>query len=428
MKNYLTAFDGRKCPIDLDNPLIMIKGRDFGREYQRGSFVYPIASRGEVPGQHSSKGWMTISTLNTDTANFCGVEVGKTAVPFRDLMKISGEPMGITYDGKRFVRGGKTIAGDRAVDEMLEHYMMMQLPKELRNSKDLSRVTSSEPTQHERGIIFDSLDELAQALKVYESGSIRASKATEDQFYQDTWASDNPRAGVDDPRIFRGTFKASFVQQALDVINQGRGSLADRIIAEAHSSGGKYNNHFDYDAMGTAFFKTSVEIEQIDGKHVLGILAAYVGDKPEIELAHALGKPRGLVKAGARHQLAEIINGWVGVDINQVFGEGTFTPEQLSVLTRISTGEINRDNRFPIKLNGMQVNFGFGVGEEGNYQAEPIRARGNRIFLRTEGNGKPYFAWGLSQEEEGKIVLPEEKEKIREIQNNLSCLVQTNLS
>ena len=428
MKQYLRAHDGRECLIDMNNPLVMIKGRDFGENYQRGSLAYPIGYEGQKPGHHSREGWMTISTLNTDTANFCGVEVGKTAVPLRDLLGISGNQLGISYNGKEFTRNGKRIGGETAINEMLDNYATMQLPAEVRDASGLSRAISSEPIQYERGIIFDSLEELAHGLKVYDGGSITASRATEDRFYQDTWDSDNPRAGVDDPSIFRQTPKASFVQQALALINQGKGSLVDQMIAGIHSSGGRYRKSFDYDGMGTSFFKTSVEVDEIDGKYVLGIWAAYVGDKPEIELAQKLGKERGLVRVGSSHHLTPIAQSWIGLDVCRAMGEGTLTPEQISALTRISAGESKSYGGFVVEMDGMLINLSLGIEQEKNYRADVLRARGNQLFMRTEGEGKPYFSLSLRPAGKDKIVSSEGKGKITKIRDGLSKLVQENLS
>ena len=32
MQQYLFGYDGKRCPIDIDNPLVMVKGKEFGEE------------------------------------------------------------------------------------------------------------------------------------------------------------------------------------------------------------------------------------------------------------------------------------------------------------------------------------------------------------------------------------------------------------
>ena len=425
---HLRAHDGRECPIDIENPLVMIKDRDFGENYQRGSLVYPIAhDKGEKPGSHPSKGWMTISTLNIDTANFCGVEVGKTAVPLRDLLEVSGNKLGVSYNSKGFTRDGKKISGETAINEMLDYYAIMQLPVKVRGANGLSRAISSEPTQYERGIIFEKLENLAAALIVYNTGVTRGSTATRDRLYADMWKEDYLDAGVDDPTIFKTTPKAQLMSLG-ELMSRVKGSVVERLVSEVMNSGGKYRKSFDYDGMGTSFFKTDVEVEKIDGKYVLGLWAAYVGDKPEIELAKILGKDRGLVRVGSSHQLTPIAQNWIGVDFDKALRGGTLTPDQINVLTRSSVGESKSYEGFVVEMDGMPVKFSLGIGQEKNYKADVSRARGNQIFMRTEGEGKPYFSLSLSPARKDKIVDSEERGKIIKIRDGLSELVRKNLS
>lgn len=437
MKRNLRAFDGRRHTVDLDNPLVMVKGQNFTNNYQRGSLVYPISgARGKPTGYHRSEGWVTVSTLNTDVANFCGVEVGKTAVPLKDLVTTANEldiEVKQGRKGTQYRLGGRQIPEGYALELMLDHYLFMLLPEAVRNSSELSRVVSSQPSSHESGIILDSLDEVAYALKVYESGSVKGSQATEDEFYRDRWKSDNPNAGVDDPRIFRQTPEASFVQSALDIKNRGRGSLTDEMIADMRKSNGKYEKSFDYDAMGTRFFKTTVEVEPTDGKYVLQILAAYVGDEPEEELARTLDKKRALVRVGSKHILAPIIPDWTGVDLDKALKEGLLTADDLATLSRDASREIRLDPPYIVELHGIPVDLSFGFGQEDNYNADVVRTRGNKLFLKTEGQGEPYFTVNLRAPTSRsyltkRIVHDEEKAKMIESREKLRELIDRNLS
>ncbi|MEK6926338.1 MAG: hypothetical protein AABW50_03610 [Nanoarchaeota archaeon] len=425
--NYIKKFDGSKCPIDLENPLVMMKGRDFGRNYERGSLVYPIGDSGEKPGRHSSKGWMTISTLNTDTANFCGVEVGKTAVPLRELLEVSGKFLDIAYNGNKFTIGGKKIDQETAINEMLDYYATMQIPEEVRNSSGLSRIISSEKTQHERGIIFEKLENVAAALIMYDMGFTSSSTATRDRLYSDMWASKHPNSGVDDPSVFRNSPEGQLI--SLDeLMNCVKGEVVGGIVQGVLKSGGKYSKHFDYDGMGTAFFKTSVEVEKIDNKYILDLSAAYVGDKPEEELAKTLERERGLVNVGSSHELTALAQDWAGLDVNKSMKDGTLTLEQISALTRISAGELKSHDGFMVEMGGMPINLSLGIGQDGNHRAEVSRAKGNQLFMKTEGTGKPYLSFSLRPAKKDRIVNPEEKERITKLRDGLSELVQKNLS
>jgi len=428
MKKYIQAYNGEMCQVDLSNPFVMIKGDCFGEDYRRGSLVYPIAlGTGGNPGHHHSEGWMTVSTLNTDTANFCGVEVGKTVVSLKDLIEISGNQLGISNESGKFTRGSKKISRETAINEMLDYFVLMQLPAEVRASSRLSRVISSEPTQSERGIIFDKLEDLAAALGMYDMGLTRSSTATRDRLYADMWKEDHPNLGVDDPSIFRTTPKAKLISLG-EVINRTKGSLVENLISAVMNSGGNYRQSFDYDGMGTAFFKTSVEVERIDGKYVLSLCAAYVGDKPEEELAQTLGRERGLVRVSASHQLTSIAQDWIGVDVSKAMKGGKLTLEQIDDLIRSSAGESQSFRDFIVKIDNMPLKLSFGIGEEENYKPDILLVNGSQLYMRTAGEGKPYLSLSLSPSRKGKIVSPDERAKIVRIRDGLSELVQKNLS
>ncbi len=425
MRNYLKAYDGRECPIDLENPLVMIKGSDFGNNYERGAMVYPIGNHGEKPGHHGSEGWMTVSVL-TKPANFCGVEVGKTAVPLKELLRTSAQSLGITYGKRGFWKDGEKTKDRLAVDMLLDHYATMQLPEEVRKASELSKIVSSEPTSYERGIIFEKLENLGAALIMYDMGFTKASTATRDKLYADMWKENHPKMGVDDPTIFRNTTKAKLVSLG-ELMNKARGGLVERLVSDIITSGGEYRKSFDYDGMGTAFFKTSVEVEKIDDKYILGLWAAYVGDEPEKELAEVLERDRGLVRIGSRHEINPIANRWIGVDVEKAMKNGALSKKQISVLTRLSAGEMRSDDEYVVNMNGMSLNVSLDLGQEENYRANVIRARGNQLFMEMEGEGKPYFSFSLEPVGKNKIVNSEEKERITKARDDLSALVQTNL-
>lgn len=79
------------------------------------------------------------------------------------------------------------------------------------------------------------------------------------------------------------------------------GKLVQNLLADAEKKL-KNDEHFtrsyDYDGMGTAFLKTSVDIDVLDREQdmfALRIYAAYVGDEPEQALAEYFNIPRCLV-------------------------------------------------------------------------------------------------------------------------------------
>ncbi|MEK6917595.1 MAG: hypothetical protein AABW51_01475 [Nanoarchaeota archaeon] len=421
----LKRFDGSKCPVDLENPLIMVKGCDFGKNYERGSMVYPIGNSGKRPGQHDSEGWMTISTLNTDTANFCGVEIGKTAVPLKEMIQSSGKYLGINYDGKSFTRNDKNIDSKVAIEELLDYYTKMKIPEAFRDSSDLSKIVSSEKTQYERGIIFEKLENLAAALIMYDMGIINSSTATIDRLYSDMWGAAHKNAGVDDPSIFKNTTEGKLISLG-ELMARANGRIVKGLVQEILDSKGKYSRHFDYDGMGSAFFKTSVGVEKVNDKYLLELSAAYVGDEPERELAKILERERGLVRVGSTYKLTDLAPGWMGVNIEKIMQNGILVPEQVNILAKVVAGELKSDKVSQIKLDNMELNLDFGVGQEENYRPDISRTKDNKLFMKLKGEGKPYLSFSLSPVKKSRIVDSQERVKITKLRDELSELVQRN--
>ena len=431
-KQYMRAFNGQKFPIDIENPLVMIKCKSFGKNYQRGSFVFPIGEDGNPPGYHSSEGWMTISSLNDGLANFCGVRVGKTALPLRDLLQFSGTPLGISYDGKRFTRNAITILKETAIDEMLNHYTTEQLPAKVRDLRELSRVISSELTQYEDGIVFEKLEHVAAALIMYAGGFTQSSTATHDRLLEDmqrsyleagvndiTIVKTGPRLRVQDPQVID-------LKRLRDCVKKG--SLVEKLIVEVMKSSGNYSQSFDYDAMGSAFFKTSVNVQKIDDKYVLSLNATYVGEKPEIELAQVLERERGLISVSSRHQLTPTTQDWISIDVDMALRNGRLTSEQINALTRISAEELSSNEGFVIEMDKMPIHLSLGIRQEENYQADVLRAKGNQLWMKTNGERKSYFSLTLTHAKKDRIVAPEEKRKMMNLRDELSELVKKNLA
>ncbi len=429
MKSYLRAYDGRKCELDLDRPFVLLKAISLSANYNRGNIVYPIADReGNEPGDHFSEGYITISTPNTNIANFLGVEIDKGGIFLSKLLRISGERTGISHDGRRFYQEGRKMGDTEALSILLDDYNLTQLPEELRDNSLFSRIVSSSPTSHERGIILDSLEEVEYILTVFESGNLIASaKATENKFYEDQWKGDHPSGGVDDPTLLRQTKKALFVEECNSLINRKRGSLVDRIIAELKAKG-EFHKDYDYDAMGTSFFKTSVDIKQVDGKYVLGLWAAYVGDEPEKELAEVLQRERALVKIGSSYELEPLSKEWAIVNLDEALKNGILSSIQKSFLASLAANEYG-DIDYPIDFEGVELVLKINLGQVDNFRPYVTRAGGNKLFLKLEEDkGKPYFSFDISLPEKSKsAVLPEEKIKMSEVRDSLDTLITTNL-
>jgi hypothetical protein len=103
-----------------------------------------------------------------------------------------------------------------------------------------------------------------------------------------------------------------------------RSKLVDNLLKEAKEglkTRSRFHKSYDYDGMGTSFFKTSIDIEILDRKedmYSIGIYAAYVGDKPEEGLAEHFSIPRTLLSCAVEIETKPIPNNRFEFDFEPV--------------------------------------------------------------------------------------------------------------
>lgn len=142
-----------------------------------------------------------------------------------------------------------------------------------------------------RGIPLVGMDSVKSALQKFSDG-VRGSNATTQQLATDG----NPIAMM---------MKMAYVDSG------GEGSFLKELFADIEASlkkRDKYSRHYDYDGVGS-FFKTTVEVTKLPNNiFLLGLNAAYVGDKVEVSLAEALGVERALSWAATTIELPVVGN------------------------------------------------------------------------------------------------------------------------
>src|SRR3989344_310884 len=145
-------------------------------------------------------------------------------------------------------------------------------------------------TQENRRLIpLKGWDSVTKALNAFANGFTRGAKATEQVTADALGKSHGSNGGLAVGMFLLGGAMVG-----------GRSKLVDNLLKEAKESlktRTKFSKDYDYDGMGTPFFKTSVYIEVLDREqdmYGIGLNAAYVGNKPEQELAEHFGIPRTL--------------------------------------------------------------------------------------------------------------------------------------
>ncbi len=152
------------------------------------------------------------------------------------------------------------------------------------------KIVSLTPFETRGMIPITGYENVERAIMLFASGTMRSAQATNNQLLDEVGA----RSGG----------------MAVGVILLAEVKLGDpdrftkTLLEEAErklDSGDRFYGSYDYDAMGTPFFKSSVDIVRLDRKndiYGLKLSAAYVGNKPEEELAEALGITRCLYSCG----------------------------------------------------------------------------------------------------------------------------------
>lgn len=144
--------------------------------------------------------------------------------------------------------------------------------------------------QGRRYIPVKGWESVSKAINTYANGFTRGAKATEQVTADAIGKSHGSNGGLAVGMFLLGGAMVG-----------GRSQLVDNLLKEAEEglkTRTKFSKSYDYDGMGTSFFKTSVDIEVLDREqdmYGIGIYAAYVGDKPEEGLAEHFGIPRTLL-------------------------------------------------------------------------------------------------------------------------------------
>lgn len=151
-------------------------------------------------------------------------------------------------------------------------------------------------TEVQRGIPMPNWESVEATLQLYGSGKVEGSKATRAynvKAFSEAYGADAGQA-----------FFASIAPSG------PTGRFVEYMMAEAKPAvdeRNRWSRHYDYDGVGV-FHKTSVEVSRAPkgepAEYVLGIHAAYVGDKPEKDLAEALGVERATLSKAVTVEFA----------------------------------------------------------------------------------------------------------------------------
>jgi len=238
-----------------------------------------------------------------------------------------------------------------------------------------SKITNVETADYRRGIILDSPEEFARALIVYNGGSVEGARATQN----------NLMGAVGD--------RGGGMGATLLLLGGARNAdgFTERLTQEALSelqSSGRFHRSFDYDAMGTNFFKTTVNGKKVGDKYVLELNAAYVGSAPENKLAETLSKPMALVNSSAKGRLSVVDGWWFNVNLEDVLQGLPISKKQLKGLPEyIASGGFSGERpEMTFEHEGQKFSLDIGLDadrylrpEGGEHGSDYMQARGKNI-------------------------------------------------
>ena len=234
-----------------------------------------------------------------------------------------------------------------------------------------SRVTGISTGDIRSGLILDSIDEVKEILETYENNGIMGSGHAKNVL-------------MDELGNAGGGLGAAVIELGSQMNSCG---FLDAMLHDVESSlqsCGRYYGSFDYDALGTRFFKSTVEAYKAWEKYVLCIRAAYVGDEPEKLLAEKTGKRRALVRSVADAEM-ELVDGyWFNIDMGELMGSLLEKEQIRKLVAYLEADRMTTRPEMIIEHDGSAFELGVSIKaptwlrpENGCFDDRYFRARGN---------------------------------------------------
>ncbi len=263
-----------------------------------------------------------------------------------------------------------------------------------------SQIEGVDRDDYRQGIILDSPEEFGQAIAVYNGGSVQGARATQNNLMN---ALGNEGGGMGACLLLLAGAKNA----------EG---FTEKLVNEAVSSlqrSGRFHKRFDHDAMGTNFFKTTVEGNRFGDKYVLSLCAAYVGREPEGKLAETIEKPMALVNSSAKGRLGVVDDWWFNLNLEDAVKSLPLPNGALKNVNQwtqyFASGGFDEAPEFEFKHEGRKFSLSIGLNadnylrpEGGEHGSEYIQARGKSIV------GGAWTTWAENRNDrcEPRIVKP----------------------
>ena len=221
-------------------------------------------------------------------------------------------------------------------------------------------------------------ESVTKAINTYANGFTRGARVTE-QVTADAIGKDHgPNSGMAVGMFLIGGVKINNCSQ-----------LVENLLKEAEECLKKYtkfSKSYDYDGMGTSFFKTSVDIEVLDREedmYSIGIHAAYVGDEPEQGLASYFGIPRTLLSCSVEVETKPLSGNRFEFDFEPVLRKLDLVLDTKKITGKKVVASMMKEDKDKVASFTLQIKDGL-----------EVYIQSNRVESRMKySQGKPRDTW-----------------------------------
>ncbi len=228
-----------------------------------------------------------------------------------------------------------------------------EVPKSFSGFSKLLEIKNED---YRSGIILPSLEDVEIALRIFngDRSAESAAMATQQNLEMDTLRHQGPVGFV-------------ILKQAEQKIAEGQEGIVDSIIKKAKkgiNQKAEYHESFDYDAMGTNFFKTDVDIKKIGDKFLLSFNAAYVGKKPEDELAKSINAEQVLRNSKIILTMGIVDEWWLNADLEGLLRDTGILEQTRSELAVLADYEASMSGGISVpdfEYKGMKFSMGLDI-------------------------------------------------------------------
>ena len=252
-------------------------------------------------------------------------------------------------------------------------------PEKFSKTSGIIRVDRAEDRS---GIVLDSLDEVAGALLTYSGGLVLHSKGA---------ALDG---ALKDMRQDLGDAVAKFIDDAArEGMREQNSRLVYEIIADITASGGNYYKNLEFEAIWTPFFRTTVQVNEVNGKYVLGMVRSYVGSQPENELSEILGKPLAMTHSIGSLVFEIVDDWWFNIDLAKAIGGLPFPRDKVAAYVEYMATERNGGEKPETELYFQGRKLAVSLGLDANTWLRPVNGGFEDSYLQARGNNLVGGAW-----------------------------------